>query len=231
MNIYVYSDESGVFDKKHNDIYVFGGIIILGEEGRENWIRLYSHAESVVRENGEYDASQELKASLLSRKEKYSLYRSLNRCFKFGAVIKEQDILANIFENKKHKQRYLDYAYKVAVKDGLKSLIKSGRLDIEAVENINFFVDEHTTATSGRYELREALEQELKFGTYNWSYVKFFPPLFPNMSGVQLQYCNSAKKPLIRAADIVANHFYHIAVTDGAYGITNNRDTHVKVFP
>ena len=32
MNIYVYSDESGVFDKEHNDYVVFGGLILLGTE-------------------------------------------------------------------------------------------------------------------------------------------------------------------------------------------------------
>jgi hypothetical protein len=29
-------------------------------------------------------------------------------------------------------------------------------------------MDEHTTATDGRYELREALEMELKIGPYNY---------------------------------------------------------------
>ena len=27
MNIYVYSDESGVFDKEHKDYFVFGGLM------------------------------------------------------------------------------------------------------------------------------------------------------------------------------------------------------------
>lgn len=29
MNIYIYSDESGVFDKINNDTYVFAGIIVI----------------------------------------------------------------------------------------------------------------------------------------------------------------------------------------------------------
>lgn len=29
MNIYIYSDESGVLDKQHNRYYVFGGLIFL----------------------------------------------------------------------------------------------------------------------------------------------------------------------------------------------------------
>lgn len=42
MNIYIYSDESGVFDKEHNDYFVFGGLILLGKEEKENWSRKYS---------------------------------------------------------------------------------------------------------------------------------------------------------------------------------------------
>ena len=32
MNLYIYSDESGVFDKVHNDIYVYGGVLFLSKE-------------------------------------------------------------------------------------------------------------------------------------------------------------------------------------------------------
>lgn len=32
MNLYIFSDESGVFDQKHNDFFVYGGIIFLGNE-------------------------------------------------------------------------------------------------------------------------------------------------------------------------------------------------------
>ena len=35
MNFFVYSDESGVFDRVHNDIYVFGGLILTGKEEKE----------------------------------------------------------------------------------------------------------------------------------------------------------------------------------------------------
>ena len=37
MNIYVYSDESGVFDKVHNDTFIFGGLIILGNDSKDDW--------------------------------------------------------------------------------------------------------------------------------------------------------------------------------------------------
>uniref|UniRef100_N2ACE1 Uncharacterized protein n=1 Tax=Eubacterium plexicaudatum ASF492 TaxID=1235802 RepID=N2ACE1_9FIRM len=60
--------------------------------------------------------------------------------------------------------------------------------------------------------LREGLEQEFKLGTYNMQYEKFFPPLFETMKGIRLEFCDSKKVTLIRAADIVANRIYFMAL-------------------
>lgn len=35
MNIFVYADESGVFDRTHNNVFVFGGLIFLGKDERD----------------------------------------------------------------------------------------------------------------------------------------------------------------------------------------------------
>jgi len=45
MKIYVYSDESGVFDKIHNDYFVFAGIIIIGDNDKIKWSNKYISAE------------------------------------------------------------------------------------------------------------------------------------------------------------------------------------------
>ena len=85
---------------------------------------------------------------------------------------------------------------------------------VRDVERIFFSVDEHSTATNGRYELQEGLEQEFKYGTYNWNYSHFYPPIFPELSSVDVKYCNSSVHPLIRAADITANKLLHLAITN-----------------
>ena len=54
MDIYVYSDESGVFDYKHNDIFVFGGILFYSKEQRDVCARKYIHVERIIRKNGNY---------------------------------------------------------------------------------------------------------------------------------------------------------------------------------
>ena len=49
MNVFVYSDESGVFDKFHNDFFVFGGLMFLSKDDRDVWSRKYIAAEKSVR--------------------------------------------------------------------------------------------------------------------------------------------------------------------------------------
>lgn len=212
MNLFVYSDESGVLDKIHNEIYVFGGLIFIEKENRDIENRKYISVEKLIRTNAGYSKEQELKACKIRNQDKYKLYRSLGPCIKFGAVIEQEKVLDRIFCSKKDKQRYLDYVYKISLKRALLDLIREGKISTQTVENIYIFADEHTTATNGRYELREGLEQEFKIGTYNYQYDRFFPPVFNNLKNVNLEFCNSASKPLIRAADIVANKIYHDAI-------------------
>ena len=214
MDIFVYSDESGVFDVAHNDIFVLGGLILLGKDSKDACSRKYAHAEKVLRNNKNADPDFELKATRLENSEKSELFRSLNKVYKFGVVIKQKNLHSKIFEHKKTKQRYLDYAFKIALKRALKSLIESDVLDVNNVEAIHIYVDEHTTATDGRYELRESIEQEFKFGVFNFNYGTYYPPIFPGVKSIDLKYCDSASVRLVRAADIVANRLYHLAVSD-----------------
>ncbi len=209
MNIFVYSDESGVFDKQHNNYYVYGGLLFLSKDDKDIFSRKYRAAERAIAHK--YEAGIELKATSISNNDKGKLFRSLNNCIKFGTIINQLKVFDNIYENKKSKQRYLDYAYKIGLKNVLLELAHQEKLDVNDISNMYIYVDEHTTATNGLYELKECLLQEFKYGTYNWNYTKFFKPLFPNMNSLDVTFCNSAKIPLIRAADIVANKLYFSA--------------------
>lgn len=208
MNIFVYSDESGVFDSQHNSWFVFGGVLFLSKDERDVASRKYIHAERTIRKKEDIKRAVEVKAAGITNKDKGKLFRSLNQYHKFGAVINQHAIMDSIFKTKKTKQRYLDYVFKIAVKRKFKDMIKSGIIKPDEVENLYFFADEHTTATDGRYELRENLEQEFKYGTYNYNYSCFFPPIFSNLQSVDLRFCNSSTVTLIRAADITANRLF-----------------------
>lgn len=211
MNLFVYSDESGVFDKIHNDLFVFGGVIFLSSVDRDNWAHKYTHAEKIIKASMSVGKSFEAKATHISNTNKAKLYRSLNKCYKFGAIINQEKVHSQIFADKKSKQRYLDYAYKIAIKRAFQEMMRQDIIAPQKIEKIHFFVDEHTTATNGRYELCEALEEELKIGTLNYNYSIFYPPIFPNVKKVELAFCNSATTTLVRAADIVANRIFFLS--------------------
>ena len=212
MDIFVYSDESGVFDKIHNDFFVFGGLILLGNDEKDIWIRKYAKAENDIR-NGKYSATAELKAYVITNREKGKLYRSLNNYYKFAVVIDQKEIYNQIFADKKSKQRYLDFAYKIAIRKAFEDLIRRNIVKADEVGRIRFFIDEHTTATNGRYELKEALLQEFKFGTHNFEYMMYHAPIFSNLNDISLKFCDSKNTTLVRAADIIANKVYYYTVS------------------
>lgn len=220
MNIYVYSDESGVFDKAHNDFFVYGGLILLEKEERDICARKYRAAEKSM--SHRYSSGMELKATSIKNSDKNKLFRSMNQYIKFGVIIYQNRLLNSIFSDKKTKQRYLDFAFKIGLKKALSLLVDQGKIVASDVENINVYVDEHTTATDGKYELRESLLQEFKYGIHNWNYNLFFPPMFPEMLDVNLTFCNSEKYPLVRAADIIANKMYHSVVSGKSMAHINN---------
>lgn len=217
MNIYVYSDESGVFDKAHNKIFVFGGLLFLSKDEKDIAIRKYIRAEKTIRETGNYGKEVEIKACTITKQQRGKLFRSLNGVYKFGTVIDQAKVLNSIMADKKAKQRFLDYAFKIALKRLLERLISDGVIVPRDVEKIILYVDEHSTSTNGLYELRQSLEEEFKRGTYSHNYTRFFPPIFPNMMDVQVNYCNSTTTKLVRAADIVANRIYGVAMNGGSF--------------
>lgn len=207
MNLYIYSDESGVFDKEHNEYFIYGGLILLGKDQRDECSRKYRAAEKAIAHR--YPSGRELKATAIKNSDKGKLFRSMNNYYKFGVIIKQQDVLDTVYSDKKTKQRFLDYAFKMGLKNALRQLLNAGIISINDIHNLHVFVDEHSTATNGKYELRESLLQEFKFGIHNWNYHTFFPPMFPDLLDVTVEFCNSEKKPLVRASDIIANRLYY----------------------
>ena len=101
MEIYVCSDESGVFDVSHNDWFVFGGLIFLSKQDRNDAARKYIHAERCLTLPSVFDRTLELKASNLDNINKGKLFRSLNSIYRFGCVVNQHKVLGQILIQKK----------------------------------------------------------------------------------------------------------------------------------
>ena len=231
MNLYVYSDESGVFDRAHQNHFVFGGVIFLSTEEKEKASRRYASIERSFRaRRSDFSHGEEIKAANVGYKAKKNLYRSMNPWIKFGVVMHLKRLNPSVFSNKKTKQRYMDYAYKIGLKYALGKLIDQGLIDPKEVSHIYVYCDEHTTATNGLYEMRESLLSEFKYGTFNYTYEHFFAPLFPNVADIDVRFCSSESTTLVRPADIVANHVYN-AVRLGLSESEQSRNLYVKHLP
>lgn len=89
-DIFVFSDESGVFDYLHNEYYIFGGLILIGKDAKDDFIRQYKNSEKAIAHH--YPEDMELKASNLSPSDRAKLFRSINQIDKFGVVIKQSKI-------------------------------------------------------------------------------------------------------------------------------------------
>lgn len=231
MDIYVYSDESGVFDYINNDFFVFGGIIFLSKFQKDNFSRKYLSLERCIRNRTNLNKYIEIKASNIKIKEKRKLFNITKDYIKFSVVVNQKNINRNIFNHKKSKQRFLDYAFKRGLKNVFQILLDNNVIDKNKIENIYIFCDEHTTATNGKYELKESLEQEFKYGTFNYKYDLFFEPLFENLKNLDVQFLSSNKKILIRTADIIANRVYFHCYNKDFKSIENLKNLYIKYLP
>ena len=210
ITIYVSSDESGVFDRQHEKLFVYGGIVCFSKKEKDDLMRHYENVEKSIAARCPDLDGIELKASNLPNAEKGSAYRSLNRFRKFALLVDPSRLRPEIFLSKRHKQRYLDFGYKMVLKRYFEMCVKKREFDPMDVEFIVVHCDQHSTATNGRYELEEGLRNEFKYGTFNQEWDCYFPPIFPNLSNLKVKFFDSRERSDVRAADIVANHFFHL---------------------
>lgn len=216
MKLYVFADESGVFDREHNDLFVYGGVIILGKHNYDAIVNRHQSLERRLRrEESSLKNEPEIKAAYLNLKQRKRLFNLQSpQCIRFGVVIHQQRVYKQIYQTKEDKQRFLDYALKRGIKFAIESANTSGLIRKKEINCMSIVVDEHSTATSGKYTFEEAVDEEFRRGTYGPNYDTFFPPLFSlNFPRIPVAYCDSKKVVGVRIADITANWIYR-AYTD-----------------
>lgn len=211
QNVFFYIDDSGVFGDNKTQYFIYAGYVFFSTEERKHASRKYSAVEKSIKNRIKTPKTKELKSYGLNPKIKSELYRSLNEFRRFSCIIDSVKVRKEIFEHKKHKQRFLDYSIKRTIKSTLLNAQKDNLIDLSKPVAVHIYFDEHTTATSGKYELKEAIYAELLDGSFNYNYERFFKPILVRGSTVNLTLCNSATTLLVRASDIVANKtFYEV---------------------
>lgn len=211
MKLYVFADESSVFDRAHANLFVYGGVIILGKANYDYIVNKHLSLERRLRrEDASLKNVPEIKAAYLNLKQRKRLFNlQAPQCVRFGVVIDQQRVYKQIYQTKQDKQRFLDYALKRGIKQAIESANTSGLIRKEEINCISIVVDEHSTATSGKYTFEETVDEEFRRGTYSPNYDKFFPPLFSlDFPRIPVAYCDSKKVVGVRIADITANWVY-----------------------
>lgn len=216
MHLYIYCDESGVFDKKHNNFYVMSGYIFLSQGETSIAAAKYSSVEKNIRKIKRIPKEQEIKASFLRKdfKSKRRLLNSLNDYTRFAIIIKLQEVIEKIYDHKKDKQRFQDYAFSRGIKEILLKLKNNEILNLDEIENITVNFDNRPIASSGKYDLKTSLLKELRDGKFNINWDWFIPGILKNLKKIKLNYLNSENNYLIRASDIVANSVWHKALSE-----------------
>ena len=172
MKLYVYADESGTFDKAHNDIFVYGGVIVSAQDRKaatDKYLGLERHIRSGF--GGRY-GDAELKASVLTMRDRSRVFKAIPNmgCLQFAAIVRQQYLRDSIFQTKYSRQRYLDYALKMAIKGGIRTLFANGLVREEDISGMSVVVDEHSTSTDGRYNLQETINAEFRYGIHNYNW-------------------------------------------------------------
>lgn len=211
MKLYVYADESGTFDRAHNDLFVYGGVLVPGAKAKSDLERKYLSVERDLREHStKLNAGEEIKANLLTLKERQRLYRVVeaSKCIQFGVVVNQQSLREGVFSSKGSRQRYLDWALKMGIKKAVLAMMSNGAMPRAELEKIAVYVDEHSSSTEGRYNLKESINEEFRHGMYDPYGSYHSPVLGPDFPVIKVNYLDSKNVTLIRAADITANWIY-----------------------
>ena len=196
MDIFVYSDESGVFDVAHNNWFVFGGLIFLSKKSADEASRRYIHAERCLSLPDNFDRSMELKAVNLTNRNKGHLFRSLNGAYRFGCVIDQRRVLKQIFQAKKSRQRYLDYAYKIAVKRAFEKMIQESVIKAENVRRISFLLTNIPRQQTGDMNFMKRLNKSSRLAHITGVMTYFIRLFSRNFPVSALNFAIPPQKPL-----------------------------------
>ena len=151
--------------------------------------------------------------------------------FKFCVVIRQRKLdTARILKDAKSKQRYLDFAYKLALRRALEEMVARGSLLPEDSFRLVINEDNHHIATNSLYSKEESIHTELKEGIYRSRFGQFYPPVFRNLESVDISLKDSTTNSLIRGADIVANSVYVSLIKNGV--LPPDEDLiHIEILP
>lgn len=230
--IYINMDDSGVLVKNRasEPIFVYGGIVFLSKEEKDNFIRLYSSLVNQIKpkycndfqldnslskqyclthfkSSCKYDCP-ELKSSLLNNSDKRRFLNLIKKYICSVAIVDNSRIYDTIIGDKASRGRFKDYITKRLIKEIVKQLISENKINPENPVRLILNLDEQTTKSNGYYSLKSSIIEELQYGITNYNYDTFFTPILNDVS-VSIRHQNSYNSLCVQAADLIVGEIRH----------------------
>lgn len=232
QTIYINMDDSGILMKGNLDepIFVYGGIIFLSKEEKDDFIRQYSalvnnikpkycsdfkkdislsqtHCLTHYKRNCKYNCP-ELKSSLIEPSDKRRFLNLIKKYTCSVAVVNNTRLYDSVVKDKASKGRFKDYVTRRLVKEIIKQLISENRINPENPVKLILNLDEQATKSNGYYDLKSGIIEELQYGIVNYNYDTFFTPILSNVD-VDVYHQDSYNSLCVQAADLIVGEVRH----------------------
>lgn len=230
--IYMNMDDSGVLIKGKIDdpIFVYGGIIFLSKDEKDNFLRQYSALVNLIKakycvelkqddsinsdfclthskQNCKYNCP-ELKSSLIKNSDKRRFLNLIKNYHCSVAIVDNNKLYDSITKDKASKGRFKDYVIRRLVKEIIKQLISENQINPEIPVKIILNLDEQSTKSNGYYDLKSGIIEELKYGIVNYNYDTFFTPILSDVE-VEVHHQDSYNSLCVQAADLIVGEIRH----------------------
>jgi len=209
QEIYINLDDSGKLTTKEQ-ISVYGGLVFLSKTEKDKFITQYRSIINEIKcnyckaKNNCNSVCPEIKNTNVKQNDKRRLMNYIKKYYVIALVIKNSNVYEHIIDSKAAKGRFIDYSIRRMIKEIIKSLINSRRIDPYKSIKLIINIDQQSTKNNGYYNLHDGLFEELKFGIVNYNYsTKINPIIFADLE-IKVSYQDSGKSYVVQAADLLA---------------------------
>lgn len=205
--IYIYADDSGVFDIKDSQYFIYAGYIFVGQDQVRKYRTRYKNMVDRVRTELGWSHDIELKAAYLKAKHKKALGSAMTGAQSFSLAVDMSRVYSNILESKMNKQRYKDYVLKRAIKSKLVKILSERGISKDEPIRLIIKIDEQPVSSSGVKELEGSITKEFRYGRLDGN-GRPEDPILNKGSEITLDYMDSKEDYLVQASDILANKIW-----------------------
>lgn len=205
--IYIFVDDSGVFDIKNNKYFIYAGYVFVGTDSMRKYKTRYRNMVDRLKVSLDLDPSVELKAANLEAKHKRALSNVMREAESFSVAVEISRVYESIMETKMNKQRYKDYILKLAIKKKLRKVLEKNSISTSEPIRVIIKIDEQPVSSSGQRELEGSIIKEFLYGRFDGNGYHE-PGILNSRSEISLDYMDSKNDYLVQASDILANKIW-----------------------